>query len=331
MTALPLVIRVVRWMIWDTYRQSLASRLLWVMLGLTFLCTLLCLSISVTGDDTRPLHPHELPLYVPADEDSEQVRAEGIRVVSGEVSLGFGLVRFPVGRSRQDAVHWFQVWLAGVLADTVGVLLALLWTAAYLPQFLEPQSISVLLAKPTPRWALLVGKYLGVVLFVGLNAFLFILTTWFSIGLSTGIWEIRYWLALPLLVMNFSIFYAFSVLLAVCSRGVIVPLFGTLIFWILCWAMNITRHTLLSVEISELASMTPLLVEVGYWVLPKPLDWSGLFYELMRAESVAAPVPEWETARQKGGVIAELSVLSSLFFGLVMLVLAAWEFRRAEY
>lgn len=331
MTALPLAIRTIRWMIWDTYRQSLASRLLWVMLGLTFLCTFLCLSISVTGDESSASHPFELPLYVPAAEAGEEVRAEGIRVVSGEVSLGFGLVRFPVGRSRADAVHWFQVWLAGVLADTVGVLLALLWTAAYLPQFLEPQSISVLLARPTPRWALLVGKYLGVVLFVGFHAFLFIFATWFSIGLRTGVWEIRYWLALPILLMNFSVFYAFSVMLAVCSRGVIVPLFGTLLFWVLCWAMNITRHTLLSWEAGEWSSLTPLLVEVGYWLLPKPLDGSGLFYELLRAESVAAPVPEWEAACARGAVMAELSVLSSVLFGGVMLVLAAWEFRRAEY
>lgn len=331
MTALPLAIRTVRWMIWDTYRQSLASRLLWVMLGLNLLCTLLCLSLSVTGDDYSSRHPFELPLYVPAAEAEEGARAEGIRVVSGEVSLGFGLVRFPVGRSRADAVHWFQVWLAGVLADTVGVLLALLWTAAYLPQFLEPQSISVLLARPTPRWALLTGKYLGVVLFVGFHAFLFIFFTWFSLGLRTGIWDVRYWFALPILLMNFSVFYAFSVMLSVCSRGVIVPLFGTLLFWVLCWAMNITRHTLLSLEVGEWSSLTPLLVEVGYWVLPKPLDGSGLFYEALRAESVAAPVPEWEMACQRGAVVAELSVLSSLLFGLVMLVLAAWEFRRAEY
>ena len=41
--------------------------------------------------------------------------------------------------------------LAGVVADTAGVLLALLWTAGFLPTFLEPAAVTVLLAKPAPR------------------------------------------------------------------------------------------------------------------------------------------------------------------------------------
>src|SRR5580704_8787430 len=46
--------------------------------------------------------------------------------------------------------------------DVAGLLLALLWTAGFLPTFLEPAHASILLAKPTPRWQLLVGKFVGV-------------------------------------------------------------------------------------------------------------------------------------------------------------------------
>ncbi|MDW8243989.1 MAG: hypothetical protein RMJ88_12330 [Thermogemmata sp.] len=251
--------------------------------------------------------------------------------MSGEISIGFGLLRFPVGRSRTDAVHWFQVWLAGLVADTVGILLTLLWTSAFIPQFLEPHSISVLLAKPNPRWSLLVGKYLGVVIFVGIQAAFFVCSTWLALGVQTGIWDARYWLAVPLLILNFSVFYAFSVMLAVSSRGVVVPLFGTLLFWIMCWGMNWARHHLVSTDISGLTPVTYLLVETGYWLMPKPLDFSGLFYEFMDASSVAAPVPEWESARQKGCINAELSVFSSLTFGIVALFLAVLEFYRKDY
>ena len=38
-----------------------------------------------------------------------------------------------------DAVHFVQTWLAGWIADTAGILLALLWTAGFLPTFLEPR------------------------------------------------------------------------------------------------------------------------------------------------------------------------------------------------
>ena len=63
----------------------------------------------------------------------------------GQVSVGFGLVTYDVAKSRTDSDRELQLWLAGVLADTVGVLLALLWTAGFLPSFLEPQAVTVLL------------------------------------------------------------------------------------------------------------------------------------------------------------------------------------------
>ena len=56
------------------------------------------------------------------------------------------------------------------MADAVGLLLALLWTASFLPTFLEPAAVAVLLAKPVPRWQLLVGKFAGVLAFVAFQA-----------------------------------------------------------------------------------------------------------------------------------------------------------------
>ena len=74
---------------------------------------------------------------------------------------------FPVSRERSDAVHFLELLLAGGIAGTLGLLLALVWTAGFVPTFLEPSAASVLLAKPVARWQLLLGKYLGVLTFVG--------------------------------------------------------------------------------------------------------------------------------------------------------------------
>ena len=196
-----------------------------------------------------------------------------------------------------------QLWLAGVLADTVGVLLALLWTAGFLPTFLEPQAVTVLLAKPAPRWSILLGKYLGVVLFVGLHAVLFVAGTWWAIGISTGVWEAAYWFAVPLLVVNFAIFYAFSAFLAVCTRSTVVAVFGTLLFWVLCWAMNMTHHHVVGFDVQGLTPVSSFLVEAGYWILPKPLDMSGLFFDTMHAHDYSAPVAELEAMKAKGQLL----------------------------
>ena len=47
--SLPETIRVVRWMVTDTFRQAVATKLFWVMLAATATATLVCLSIDVAG------------------------------------------------------------------------------------------------------------------------------------------------------------------------------------------------------------------------------------------------------------------------------------------
>src|SRR5262249_20329192 len=248
--------------------QSLASKLFWVMLGITVICTVFCLGITVDTPGERETHPDELRLHTPKGENPA-AEAEGIRVSGGTMTFGFGLFRAPVPKFQADAVRSVQLSLAGILADTVGVLLALLWTAGFLPTFLEPHSVTVLLAKPAPRWSLLVGKYLGVVLFVALHATLFVGGTWLGLGLCPAVWNLAYWLAVPLLVTNFAVFYAFSAFLAVCTRSTVVCIFGTLLFWLLCWAMNLTHHHLVGFEVQGVTPAAAMLAEVGYWVLPK--------------------------------------------------------------
>jgi ABC-type transport system involved in multi-copper enzyme maturation permease subunit len=328
-TDLPSAIRTVRWMVRDTFRQSLASKLFWVMLGITVLCSVFCLGMSVDTPGERPRHPDEILDHLPAG--SDPATSEGIPIAGGTMSLGFGLIEFKVPGFRSDAVRGFQLWLAGIIADTAGVLLALLWTSGFLPTFLEPHAVTVLLAKPAPRWSLFVGKYLGVVLFVTLHATLFVAGTWLGSGISTGVWEIAYWFAVPLLVVNFAVFYAFSALLAVVSRSTVVALFGTILFWLLCWVMNDTRHRLVGFDMPGMTATSSSLVEAGYWVLPKPMDMSGVFFDVMGAGKYSLPIPELVAAKEKGLFHPEMSILASLLFAVGLLGIGAYEFRKTDY
>ena len=209
--------------------------------------------------------------------------------------------------------------------------MALLWTAGFLPGFLEPHAVTVLLAKPVPRWAILTGKYCGVVLFVALQSVVFVGGTWLALGAATGIWDGTYWFAVPLLVVNFAIFYACSAFLAVCTRSTVVSVFGTLLFWGLCWGMNFTHHRVVAYEGPGLAPAAGTLVEIGYWVLPKPLDMSGVFFDAMHAENYSVPVPELVAVKSRGQFHPELSVIASIVFAFGLLGLAAYEFRTMDY
>src|SRR5581483_10781747 len=153
-------IYAIRWLVRDTFRQARAAGITAVMLAVSGVCILFCLSVSVRAPLTLK-HGDEPAEFLPASDpqaDPQKAAAQGVDIAGGEMTVAFGAVRLPLGRDGRDGVRFIQLVLAGGVADALGVLLALVWTAGFLPTFLEPSAASVLLAKPVPRWSLLAGK-----------------------------------------------------------------------------------------------------------------------------------------------------------------------------
>ena len=169
----------------DTFQQARATGVMWIMLAVTGICTALCLSVNVTGDvllRDKDDPGYFLPAFSPQSDAKAQ--REGVETIRGRMTLAFGAVSFPLGRDRSDAVLFVELLLAWAVAGTFGVLLALVWTAGFMPTFLDPRAVSVLLAKPIARWRLLLAKYLGVVTFLGFQIVLFVVLTWFALGVA---------------------------------------------------------------------------------------------------------------------------------------------------
>jgi hypothetical protein len=259
------------------------------MLAITGVCICFCFSVGASGD--VPLRNTGdsagfLPRSDPEALDQERLDKSGVDVVGGDLTLGFGVIRVQLGRDREDAVRFLQLVLAGGVADAAGILLVLIWTAGFLPTFLEPHAASVLLAKPLPRWSLLLGKYLGVIAFVGMQAMLFVGGSWFALGVRTGVWDGLYLFAIPILLLHFSIFFCVSVLIAVCTRSTVACVFGSVAFWFLSWGMNYGRHALQALPDAGSAPPASLaIVEAGYWILPKPADLGLILYDALQADS----------------------------------------------
>ena len=81
----------------------------------------------------------------------------------------------------------------------------------------------------------------------------------------------------------------------------------------------------------SMAAASSTLIEAGYWLLPKPLDMSGLFFDVMGAANYSMPIPELAAVKAKGAFHPELSVFASLAFAVGLLWLAAYEFRKTDY
>jgi ABC-type transport system involved in multi-copper enzyme maturation permease subunit len=313
------VILAIRQLARDTFRQSLASGIFWVMLTISGICILVCLSVRVTSDFDLPSRT--------GDPEPSFLQSE----TRGTLTLAFGAVPTPIIRDRIETVRYLQLVLARGVADSLGVLLILVWTSGFLPGFLEPSAVSVLLAKPTARWSLLAGKYLGVLMFVFFHICVFVLGTWVALGVATGVWEANYLLSIPIVVLHFAVFYSFATFLAVWLRNAVTCVFGVLVFWIMCWGMNYARHMM--VTRSEFEQVSPAfryLVEAGYWLLPKPADFGIFLYNALNAGDSFAPLPAL-TAVEKSGFMLELSIFSSLAFAVVMIAMASHEFVHVDY
>lgn len=330
---LPAALFAIRWLVRDTFRQAWASGILGLMLLATVVCVALCLSVGVVGEKPAlPLSPGETHEWLPRKEAEKlgpkQLEGSGVEVPSGELTIGFGAFRVPQSRDRSDGVRFIQALLAGFVADTAGVLLTLIWTAGFLPGFLAPSAASVLLVKPVPRWALLAGKFFGVLAFVAVMATLFVTGTWLALGLRTDVWEPRYLLSIPILLVHFLLFFSVSCLLAVWTRSTVACGLGTLLFWLLCWGVNYGRHALV---VDGATGVGPALVEAVYWLLPKPADLGILLLEALRAGSFFTPSTEFQQLLERGLFQPEWSVLTSLVFPAAAFLVTARSFARADY
>jgi hypothetical protein len=359
----PAALLAIRWLVRDTFRQAQASGIFWLMLGISTVCIALCLSVNIEGDvplsaagrdQAEFLPPSDLAAAAAAvaglvpngasqaqgtwtipppfySRPYQQVVAAGrhrVPIARGRLTLAFGAIAVDLTRDRHHAVRFLQCVLAGWVADAAGLLLALMWTAGFLPSFLDPAAVSVLLAKPVPRWSLLAGRYLGVLVFVAFQGLIFVGGTWLALALRTGVWDPTYFLCLPLMLLHFAVFFSFSVLLAVTTRSAVACAFGSVLFWLLCWGMNYGRHVALSVP--DLRSFGAAS-ELAYWLLPKPLDFHILLVQTLQADNFVTRVVDVEQLAERGAWSPELSVLASVLAGAVLLGLAAYEFVKADY
>jgi ABC-type transport system involved in multi-copper enzyme maturation permease subunit len=317
------------WLIHDTFRQSLASRIFWVMLTATIVCVLFCLSVGVEGG--QPLRqPGDIELY-----GADNKPLTGPNPNPGQLSMGFGALHVALFRDGEAEIHFLMALLAKVVAGGAGLLLALVWTAAFLPEFLQPAAASVLLTKPVPRWWLLTGKYLGVVLFVAFQATVFFVGTWLALGLRTGFLPAGYLWAIPLLVLHFSLVYGFSVLLATWTRSTVACVIGSILFWLVCFGTNYGRHAVVASSVLAPGTHLPdscyFLAELTYWLLPKPADLVMLLDNTLGVTEHFGAPPEFEFVQRQGYFWPELSILSSLVFAGAMVVVAARKLAVTDY
>lgn len=306
----------------DSFRESLDRKVFWVLLALTLLVGLAMLSVGFDGDQ--------------------------IQFFFGlwEIDFGFYNPASDLGPSRLAGVVVYGL-LAGMLGS-IGMVLMIVATASVFPSLMASGTIDSLLSKPIGRPRLFLYKYVATMVFVLLQATIFVGVTFLVMGLRWGVWRPGYLLSVPLVVLLFSYVYCVSVLVAVKTRSTVAAILVSLGAWV-CFAM--IHNAPLVFEFFPSLKENRLMyntIRVLHWIPPKTGDFDYLAARLAGAGTSADAFPPsmsyvgrpQDRARMQLAQEIEqrellkdpiASIGSSLLFEFVVVSWAMWIFVRRDY
>lgn len=250
------------------------------------------------------------------------------------MTLLFGLYDFPLtGVTGKQVVQMVESVLVEFIGGWVGVIVAVLITAWFVPNMLRKGSIDLLLSKPVHRAQVITAKYVGGLSFVFLNAVVLIGGSWLAFGLKSGYWHPGYLGSVFTLTFLFAILYSVSTLVSVLFENSILSVIVTILFWGVCFLVNLT-HTFLnraSPFSVEIPSFVRTFVEGLHYALPNTSDLG----ELSQYYMTLGEAPSGEAARLQAEMWDKYDftgeVLSSVLFIVVVLALTCLAFRRRDF
>lgn len=193
-----------------------------------------------------------------------------------------------------------------------GTLLAVFASSGLIPSVLEPGRIALLLSKPISRTTLLLGRYGGNLLVVILNHIYLIGGIWAIIGAKTGIWDTRFLLAIPISVFVFSVLLCVVVLIGVLSESAAL---STMVAVAIMLISTILAQRSIVVKLLD-SDWSRTLWMALYWFIPKVFDLgNGLRQVILLDRGVDLLTP----------------VLTSAAFGLGVMIIAIYLFRRKDF
>ena len=269
----------------------------------------------------------------------------------GKVNILFGMwvVETPqftsLGVLRTDRIAAIVVdGIMDTILGGLGVLLSIIATASFFPTFLERGSIDVALSKPMQRWRLFLYRYLSGMVFVSVQAIVFVLLTFLVAGVRWKVWLPGYVLSIPLVVLLFSYLYCISSLVAVFTRSTVPAVLLTMFAWAgITGVQGLDDAFLYITPEWQENKQAFAAIHTARWVLPKTQDvtyfakqWSKAANELMfiKAEDVKdqetiEKTRDIEQSRRDLGPVK--SIGSSLLFEAAIVLLAMLKFSRTDY
>jgi ABC-type transport system involved in multi-copper enzyme maturation permease subunit len=220
----------------DSFREALASRVLWILIFVTSVVLALLAPLGIKEQ--------ALSADVPEASESEESADDERPNPKERTGIAFSYLGWstdPQPATRAQTTQLIEFIVAKIIdyfVGTLGVFVAILVTSPIIPQIFEPGAIDLLLSKPVSRSLLFLTKFFGGCAFITLIAAYFITGLWLIAGLRFDFWHARPFLAIPILLFLFSIYYSVSSLAGVIWRNAIVSVVVTILFWGVCFSIG---------------------------------------------------------------------------------------------
>ena len=133
-------------------------------------------------------------------------------------------------------------------------------------------------------------------------------------------------------MLQFAIFYSFSLLLAVISRSTVACVFGSVLYWLLAWGINYGYLMARSMQETQyLPPGTLGLAQVAYAIFPKPIDAGHILFNALGALG-DFDKPAMFALLESGNAFSPCtSILSSVVLTVVLLGMSTYEFSATDY
>jgi ABC-type transport system involved in multi-copper enzyme maturation permease subunit len=182
-------------------------------------------------------------------------------------------------------VSWWLNW--------IGIILALVSTAGIVPDFIAGGSVDLYLSKPISRTRLFLTKYLTGLLFVTLQVAIFSAASYVMIGIRAHMWDVRVFLAIPVVVLVYSYLFAVCALLGLLTRSTVATLLLTVLFWFAIFGIDAAASILQSATIAGQMETEAYQNQFAY------NDKQVALYTQRVADGDAAAQKELDTARAR--------------------------------
>jgi len=208
---------------------------------------------------------------------------------------------------------------------------SLISASSFVPSMLEKGTIDLLISKPVSRFTILISKFLGAVIFVGLSMVFLIGSIWLILSLKSGYWNSSFLIAILSLTTAFAVMYSITVVIGLTTQSSIIAiLVNFFMIFVLCPVLSI-RESLIFTFVKNDA--VQFVFNFLYYVFPKPGEIKDVTNALISEENIAF----WKgtvTQNEIGITLIEpswMSVITSVIFCAALMAYSVYYFSKKDY